>query len=138
MSACARLWDLRHGEPTSARARSGRMAPLGPAFRSLWAGNAFGNLSDGVAFITIPLLAVSLTNSPALIAGLATAYSLTRLLVALPVGVHVDRRDRRTLLWTANVCRGVVLVLLGVLLVLGQATIWVLYAVYCVVGLLET
>ncbi len=72
-----------------------------------------------------------------MIAGLATAYSLTRLLVAFPVGVHVDRRDRRTLLWTANVCRGLLLVLLGVLLVLGLGTIWVLYAVYCFIGLLE-
>lgn len=113
------------------------MTALGPAFRSLWVGNAFGNLSDGVAFVTIPLLAVSLTDSPALIAGLATAYALTRLLVALPVGVHVDRRDPRTLLWTANVGRGGLLVLLGVLLLLGQGTIWVLYAVYCLIGLLE-
>lgn len=113
------------------------MTPLGPAFRALWAGNACGNLADGVAFVTIPLLAVSLTDSPVLIAGLATAYSLTRLLVALPVGVHVDRHDRRILLWTANVGRGVVLVLMGVLLLLGQGTIWVLYAVYCLIGLSE-
>lgn len=110
---------------------------LGPAFRRLWLGNSFGNLADGVAFVTIPLVAASLTTSPALIAGLATAYSLTRLLVALPVGVHVDRRDRRSLLWTANLLRGLALVGLAGLLFAGAAPIWVLYAVYCLIGVLE-
>lgn len=100
-------------------------------------GNAFGNLADGLAFVSIPLLAASLTSSPALIAGLATAYSLTRLLVALPVGVHVDRRDRRGLLWRANVVRGLALVGLAGLLVAGASSIWILYAVYCLVGVME-
>lgn len=110
---------------------------LGPAFRRLWVGNSFGNLADGLAFVTIPLLAASLTTSPALIAGLTTAYALTRLLVALPVGVHVDRRDRRTLLWTANLLRGLTLVGLAGLLFAGASPIWVLYVVYCLVGVLE-
>lgn len=110
---------------------------LGAAFRPLWIGNAVGNLADGLTFVTIPLVAVSLTSNPALIAGLATAYSLTRLLVALPVGVHVDRRDRRSLLWTANLLRGMALVVLGAVLLVGQSSIWVLYVVYCLVGLME-
>lgn len=110
---------------------------LGPAFRRLWWGNASGNLADGLAFVTIPLVAASLTRSPALIAGLATAYALTRLLVALPVGVLVDRRDRRSLLWAANLLRGLALVALAGLLAAGQPPIWALYAVYCLVGVLE-
>ncbi|USQ80021.1 MFS transporter [Ornithinimicrobium faecis] len=110
---------------------------LGAAFQRLWFGNAFGNLADGLAFVTIPLVAVALTSSPALIAGLATAYSLTRLLVTVPIGVYVDRLDRRTLMWTANLLRGLALVALAGLLFVGQPSIWVLYAVYCFVGIME-
>lgn len=110
---------------------------LGAAFQRLWFGNAFGNLADGLAFVTIPLVAASLTSSPVLIAGLATAYSLTRLLVTVPIGVYVDRWDRRTLMWTANLLRGLALVVLAGLLFLGQPSMWVLYAVYCFVGIME-
>ncbi|WP_426998469.1 hypothetical protein [Pseudarthrobacter sp. N5] len=44
---------------------------LGRGFWTLWAGNASANLADGVAFISIPLLAAGLTSDAILIAGLA-------------------------------------------------------------------
>jgi len=46
----------------------------GRGFRQLWAGNAAGNLSDGLIFVAIPLLATSLTTDAILIAGLAAMY----------------------------------------------------------------
>lgn len=115
----------------------GRSVRLGAAFRRLWVGNAFGNLADGLAFVTIPLVAASLTASPALIAGLATAYSLTRLLVTVPIGVYVDRWDRRSLLWVANLVRGLALVALAALIFTDLSSIWTLYLVYCLVGVME-
>lgn len=71
----------------------------GRGFWKLWAGNASANLADGVVFVSIPLLAAALTSDAVLIAGLSAAYSAVRLLVVLPVGVYVDRFDRRTILW---------------------------------------
>lgn len=111
---------------------------LGPRFAVLWSANALSNLADGIAFVSMPLLAASMTDDPRLVAGLATLYALVRLLVALPVGVWVDRADRRTLMVTANLLRGGALVALALTLHLGVSSLVVLYATMAVVGTLES
>ncbi|MFI5801707.1 MFS transporter [Streptomyces sp. NPDC051561] len=64
--------------------------------------SATTNLADGIAKIALPLLATGLTTSPGLISLVALTLTLPWLLLALPVGVLVDRADRRRLLWLAN------------------------------------
>lgn len=112
--------------------------PLGPRFAVLWSANALSNLADGIAFVSMPLLAASMTDDPRLVAGLVTVYALVRLLVALPVGVWVDRADRRTLMVTANLLRGGALVALALTVHLGVSSLVVLYATMAVVGTLES
>jgi len=107
-------------------------------FRALWGASALSNLADGLVFVTMPLVAAGLTDDPRLVAGLATTYALVRLVVALPVGVHVDRLDRRTLLVVANALRGVAVLALAVSLQTGTGSLVVLYAVMAVVGVLES
>ncbi|WP_104127905.1 MFS transporter [Cryobacterium sp. Y57] len=111
---------------------------LGLPFRALWTSSVSSNLADGVAFISMPLLAASLTDDPRLVAGLATTYALVRLLVALPIGVWVDRVDRRTLLIGANLIRGLVVIALAVCVHLELGNLPLLYAVFAVVGTLES
>lgn len=111
---------------------------LGRGFRRLWAGNAAGNLSDGIVFVAIPLLATSLTSDALLIAGLAAVYSAVRLLVVVPVGVYVDRLDRRTILWVTNAARAVLLLTLAVLFATGNGSLTLLYVVFAGIGVLET
>ena len=112
--------------------------PLGRSFAVLWSANALSNLADGIAFVSMPLLAASMTDDPRLVAGLATLYALVRLLVALPIGVWVDRADRRTLMVTANLLRGGALVALALTVHLGVSSLVVLYATMAVVGTLES
>ena len=107
-------------------------------FRALWGANALSNLADGLVFVTMPLVAAGLTDDPRGVAGLATTYALVRLLVALPVGVYVDRLDRRTLIVVANALRGVAVLGLAVSIQSGIASLAVLYAVMAVVGVLES
>lgn len=111
---------------------------FGNGFKRLWAGNAAGNLSDGVVFIAIPLLATSLTKEAILIAGLAAMYSAVRLLVVVPVGVYVDRFDRRRILWNTNLGRAALLVTLAVLFATGYGSLPLLYIAFAGVGILET
>lgn len=111
---------------------------LGRQFRVLWSANAASNLADGVAFISMPLLAASLTDDPRLVAGLATTYALVRLVVALPIGVWVDRIDRRTLLIGANLIRGLVVVALAVSVQLELGALPLLYGVFAVIGTMES
>lgn len=110
---------------------------LGRDFRWLWAGSTAGNLADGIAFVAIPLVATTLTSSPTLIAGLSLAYSLVRMLLVVPIGVLVDRIDRRLLMWAPNVIRGGVLLALSTAFAVGAGSLPLLYAAFMLVGVLE-
>ncbi|WP_018682909.1 MFS transporter [Actinokineospora enzanensis] len=98
---------------------------------------AVTNLADGVTKVVLPLVATGLTSSPALIAGVALTLSLPWLLVALHVGVLVDRFDRRTLIWLANLVRLGTIAALLVLLAADLVTIPVLYAAGLALGVAE-
>jgi MFS family permease len=99
----------------------------------LWTSDGLSNLADGVLKVAVPLIAVDLTRSPTLIAGLSLAFTLPWLLCALPAGALVDRVDRRRAMLVANAIRGGLLVVL-----LGVHEIWALYTVALCVGVTET
>ncbi|SDM15342.1 MFS transporter [Nonomuraea jiangxiensis] len=77
----------------------------------------FTNLADAVTKIALPLLAVRLTDSPALVAAVAVLITLPWLTTALHIGVFVDRLNRRTLMICAEITRiAAMAVLLGAVL----------------------
>ncbi|WP_205328344.1 MFS transporter [Glycomyces sp. YM15] len=107
-------------------------------YRRIWFGNASANLADGITFIALPLLATTVTENPIAIAGLAFAYSFSRIFSVLGVGVLVDRVDRRRLAYLANFSRAGMFVVLTGLVLLDAAPIATLYLVYAVMGVIET
>ena len=111
---------------------------LGLDYRKLWVGNAAANLGDGISFVAIPVLAAALTSDPVLIAGLSMVNAGARLLVVLPIGVLIDRVDRTTVLWTANLGRGLVLATLALVVANGAGSIAVLYGVFVLIGVMES
>jgi MFS family permease len=111
---------------------------LGLDYRKLWAGNAASNLGDGISFVAIPLLAAALTSDPVPIAGLSMVNAGARLLVVLPIGVLVDRVNRTTVLWTANLGRALVLATLALVVANGAGSIAVLYGVFALIGVMES
>ena len=115
---------------------------LGLPFWQLWSASTLSNLADGLVKIGLPLVAVSLTDSPGLVAGVALAVTLPWLLFALPAGALADRVDRRVAMVTANVVRAAGVAVLAVALVLwlesSPAAIWALYAVALLLGTAET
>jgi MFS family permease len=113
-------------------------ARLGTAFWELWTSSSLSNLADGIFKVALPLVAVRLTHSPTLIAGLSLALTLPWLLFALPAGAIADRVDRRRAMVVAEVGRATLLVVLTVTVVTGTGSIWVLYAVALCIGVAET
>ena len=79
--------------------------PLGRSFGRLWGAAASSNLADGILLLAAPLLAVQLTRSPTLVAGVTVAFTLPQIVVALPVGVLADRMRRRRVIVAANLVR---------------------------------
>lgn len=115
---------------------------LGGTYWRLWTSAGLSGLADGVFRVSLPLVAIGLTRSPTLIAGMTVALTLPWLLFALPAGALVDRFDRRLGMVGANSVRAVLLaVLLAALVVtalLDVGSIWILYAVAFCAGAAET
>ncbi len=118
--------------PTAAQVR------LGGEFRKLWASSAISNLGDGVALVAAPLLAATLTDDPALIAGLSFVQRLPWLLFALVSGALADRLDRRRAMVAVAACRALLIGSLGVAIVLDRASLPLLYAIFFLISTGET
>jgi MFS family permease len=80
-----------------------------------WTAAATSYVGDGVRFAALPLLAASLSSSPAAVAAVATAAGLPWLLFGLVAGVAVDRWRRLRLMAVMQLARAVV----GLVIVLG-------------------
>src|SRR5215218_594425 len=110
---------------------------LGRNFSRTLAASGFANLADGVFQVALPLLAVQLTRSPVLIAGVAVAARLPWL--AAPVaGALADRLDRRQTMIRVNLVRTVLLGGLALAVAADQAGLVMLYAVALLLGIAET
>lgn len=111
---------------------------LGSRYWTLWASSGLSNLADGIVKVALPLVAVQLTRSPVLIAGLTVALTIPWLLFALPAGALADRLDRRRAMLGANIARVAALGMLALAVVFHVETIWILYAVAFGIGVAET
>jgi MFS family permease len=103
-------------------ATTARRTALGPAYWRLWWASAVSTTGDGVLVAALPLLAVTITRNPLMISIVTAAEFLPWLLLSLPVGVLVDRHDRATLMWRAQVFQGSVIAILAVLVLFGNAS----------------
>lgn len=102
-----------------------------------WFASAISNLGDGINFVAMPLLALSLTSDERLISLTTMAVFLPWTLLALPVGVVVDRFDRRLLMMVANLVRVVLFAVIAVGAVSDELSIWSLFVLLLVVGACE-
>ncbi len=106
----------------------------GAPFWRLFAGNGISSVGDGLVLVAFPLLALTLTTSPVLIAGVAVAGRLPALLLSIPAGALVDRVDRRRLVMLINTVRVVALTAFTGAVLAGHDTLVSLYATVFVLG----
>jgi MFS family permease len=111
---------------------------LGRNYLTLWSSSAAANLADGIFQVALPLMAVSLTTSPALIAGVSIAGRLPWLVFVLIAGALADRLDRRRTMRNVQLLRVVVLGGLTMLALMGGLSLPVLYVTAFVLGVGET
>ncbi len=104
----------------------------------LWGASAASNLADGLFFIALPLLAVRLTDSPILIAGVTLVSRLPWLVFVLIAGALADRLDRRTTMRNVQLFRVAVFGILAVLAMVDGLSLPVLYVAAFVLGVGET
>jgi MFS family permease len=129
---------VHHMTNSATQVKARNRAPLGASYWKLWTSSGLSNLADGVFKIALPLMAIQLTQSPTLIAGLSVAATLPWLVFALTAGALADRLDRRKIMLWANVGRGILPAVLAAVILLDFGSIWALYVVALIVGVAET
>jgi MFS family permease len=82
-------------------------AGLPSPYWRLWTSTAVDSVGDGAFVAVIPLLTVRLTDNPVWVSAVSAAAFLPWLLLSLPVGAIVDRRDRFQLMARCQVARAV-------------------------------
>lgn len=117
----------------SGRRREG----LGSGFRAQLASTGLANLADGVFVTLAPLVALTLTSSPAQIALLTAAGWLPWLVFGLAAGVVIDRVDRRRVQVLALGVRAAVLGVVAVLGLGGGLSMPLLLAIALLYGVTE-
>ncbi len=115
-----------------------RPLSLGPNYRRLWSSSAVSNLADGIFVVALPLIAVQLTTSPLLVAGVAIAGRLPWLVFVLIAGALADRLDRRITMRNVQLLRVVVVGIMTALALSGYLSLPVLYLAAFVLGMGET
>ena len=98
---------------------------------------SISNVGDGMEHAAAPLLALSLTRDPRLIAGVSFATALPWLVLTLPAGVYIDRFNRKHLMVAVNAIRTVLYGLIAYSAWQGSLTIWSFMVILLGVGCCE-
>jgi MFS family permease len=112
--------------------------PLPRRYWRLWSATISSGIGDGAAVAALPLLAVSLTRDPRLVAAVSTAEFLPWLLFSLVAGALADRIDRRRLMWVAQAVQATVVAVIAVAAGAHLARVWLLCAAALVLGTAQT
>ncbi len=96
-------------------------------FAALWSAASAGYFGGQLAKFALPLFAAAMTESAALVSGVAVALTAPWLVIGLLAGALVDRIDRRTVLLAVNALRLLAMGAIALCSVTGAVTIPLLY-----------
>lgn len=111
-----------------------RIPSLGSDFTRLWLAGGVSSLGDGVSLAAGPLLLVSVTSDPRLIAGAMAVQWLPAMLLSLPAGALVDRLDRRRVCLASDALRLASFAVLALCVATGVASVAVIYLLLLIEG----
>jgi MFS family permease len=94
-------------------------------YRYTWIGQIVSEVGDNFNNVAVLSLAVAKTHSGGVIAAIMLSRAIPAVLAGPLAGVSLDRFDRRRLMITSDLVRGVVA--LGFILAIGYEKIWLLY-----------
>lgn len=113
------------------------LARMGSRFTRLWLAQSVSELGTGLHLVAFPLLATTMTSDPRLIAALALVSGAPGLLLALPIGVWVDRSHRGRLMAGSDLTCVLLIALLLMTWSLGTLHLWVLFVLAAGLGIAE-
>ncbi|MEJ8651229.1 MFS transporter [Streptomyces sp. MS1.AVA.3] len=106
-------------------------------FMLLWCGQGAGTLGPRVALVVLPVLALDTLHAGTFQVSLLTSLGwLPYLLFSLPAGVVADRLDQRKIMIFCDVARLLLILSVPLIALMGRLSLWYLYAVVGVSGIL--
>ena len=103
-------------------------------FRLLWLSTLFYSLATGMEQVSVGWLIFELTGSEFMVGVGAGARMLPFFVLGILSGVIADRWDRRTLLRIGTLGAAVAALVMGLLLLFGLASVWVIIALVLALG----
>ncbi|MFH8370784.1 MFS transporter [Streptomyces sp. NPDC018031] len=110
----------------------------GGGFVRLWSAAVVSRFGDALRGAALPLLAVSLTDSPVLVSLVTACGFLPWLLFGLLGGAVADRVDQRRAMWTVDAARGLLMAAFAVAVWQDRASIGLLLALAFALTTLQT
>ncbi|MGV9250260.1 MFS transporter [Streptomyces sp. NPDC003697] len=107
-------------------------------FGRLWSAAVLSSFGDALRAAALPLLAVSVTDRPLLIASVTACGYLPWIVFGLLGGAVADRVDQRRAMWTVDVVRGLLVGGFAVAVALGHVSIGLLVALAFALTTLQT
>ncbi|MFJ7072465.1 MFS transporter [Streptomyces sp. NPDC098781] len=107
-------------------------------FGRLWSAAALSSFGDSLRTAALPLLAVTLTDRPLLIAAVTACGYLPWIVFGLLGGALADRVDQRRAMWTVDASRGLLVGAFAMAVALGHASIGLLIALAFTLTALQT
>lgn len=121
---------------------AGTVGVRAPAWRGgfgrLWSAAVLSGFGDSLRTAALPLLAVTLTDRPLLIAAVTACGYLPWILFGLLGGAVADRVDQRSAMWTVDALRALLVGAFAVAVALGHASIGLLVALAFTLTALQT
>jgi MFS family permease len=96
---------------------------LGASYWKLWSATATSNLGDGIVAVAYPWLASAVTRSPILIALSVVVSRLPWLVFTLFAGVITDRFNRKRIIVSMDICRGLLTLVVGAFVYLERESL---------------
>ena len=127
------------GGTTPLEERGGVRAPAWRGgFGRLWSAAVLSSFGDALRTAALPLLAVTLTDEPLLIASVTACGYLPWIVFGLLGGAVADRVDQRRAMWMVDALRGLLVAAFAVAVALGHASIALLIVLAFALTTLQT
>ncbi|MCX4701704.1 MFS transporter [Streptomyces sp. NBC_01352] len=107
-------------------------------FGRLWSAAVLSSFGDALRGAALPLLAVSLTDEPLLVASVTACGYLPWIVFGLLGGAVADRVDQRRAMWMVDAVRGLLVACFAVAVAFGHASIGLLIALAFALTTLQT
>ena len=103
-------------------------------FRLLWLAAATSAVGDAMTPVALTFAVLDTTDSAAALGLVFAAFTLSHSVFILAGGVWADRLERRVVMLTCDIVRGLALLALAVVVISGRAELWEFVVLAVVVG----